>query len=160
MSISSLRSEIASQQRENSALRSKVRAVEAENAAIQNEINQMCNAISSATNSLLDIEHRATSSLSNDRKIMGNSYNVLVDAINIQDDIKEKYLRYKVIERVYKEIHALNNDIRYNLFMYATAKKIAHAFIDNLSFKVISVKRTSVFSPSGSLFNKSMAFFR
>ena len=131
MDTSQIRSEISS-------LQSECSQIESENNSLRNEISDICNSVQSAANSLGNSYDAAKRTLDDSTDIIAYAENTLKTISKEQDDIEILYHGFKNIETANKKIRELNNKIYFEFSSFRTIRKIARAFIDNITLDIVT----------------------
>ncbi len=119
-------------------MRSEVSAIRSENARIQREINMMVNSLDSALGIVKSTQSTAIGALQNGDRTLTGDDNTLHGVEDVEQDIRKKVVLYKNVENAYKNIRALNNELRYQQGDEKTVKRMVTAIIDNEDKKLVS----------------------
>lgn len=119
-------------------MRSEVSAIRNENDRIRREITMMVNSLDNALGTVRSTESAAVGALRNGDRTLTGDDNTLHGVEGVEQDIRQKIILYKNVENAYKNIRALNNELRYQQGDEKTVKRMVMAIIDNEDKKLVS----------------------
>lgn len=129
----------------NYALQSQLNSLEAElrrvqeiNRQLRFELATITDGVSRANDELTNYNQKIRNSLDYCNSTMARSHTRVVDAIALQAEIDEMYVRFKNVELANKKIRACNNKKYYDFANYRTVRKIVQGMMDNLDVNMIS----------------------
>ena len=113
------------------AMQAKVNKVERENNRLRSEISEMVSTVKSVKSSVSSVMDETLGVLKTGEKVIELDDGKLQNAGVTQDDIAQMMKRYKSMEKAYKTIRELNQELRFHQDGEANVRKMLIAMIDN-----------------------------
>jgi hypothetical protein len=133
MSLYELRSEV-------NRLENRLRQEQDINRELRNELATVADGVYNAHSQLESYNAYIQNTLQNSDNVMRSSHQRVIDAIALQGEIENLYVRFKNIELANKKIRAANNKKYYDFSNYRTVRKIVQGIMDNLDVNMVSDK--------------------
>lgn len=125
-------------QQKLSGYESRLREAQRITNQLEGELSVVANGANRAERELEAFNTKIRNCLDESDGRMQSSHGKIIDAIALQGEIEQLYVRFKNIELANKKIRACNNKKYYDFGNYRTIRKIVQGMMDNLEMNLVS----------------------